>query len=468
MTRRHIAQLTLTSAALFAAVMPAPEQLMDPVLRRIDELLDNEPLVDRVLAVLRRRSPQSARRGRPGTPADMALRLLVLKHLRAWSYNQLEWEVTGNLVYRRFCRIDAGKVPDAKTMVRLGKLLDGPVLRELFDRVVQLAALRRVTRGRRMRVDTTVVEAPIRYPTDSGLCEDVVRVMHRYMARLVAAGVRLGFPMRNVGRSVSHRTREIGQALRLRGDAAKEAIKKPYRGLLRITGRLVRQGRTAAAAAKDQLEALPLDAQATVGRVLAQIESMLPRARQVVQQTRARVVRGVTRSKTKLISIFEPHAAILRRGKLHKPTEFGALVKVQEAEGGIVTDVALVPEKADAPLLVPSVERHIRMCGRPPQVVATDRGFFSIEGERKLGELGVQHAAIPKPGYRSKQRIAHERQRWFRRARAWRAGGEARISRLKNSFDMDRSRYRGPSGMDRTIFWAAIANNLTAIAVRSG
>lgn len=468
MTRRHIAQLTLTSATLFAILLPAPEELMDPVLRRLDALLDDEPLVDRVLEVMRHRRPQSARRGRPGTPAEVVLRLLVLKHLRGWSYAQLEWEVTGNLVYRRFCRIDAGKVPDEKTILRHGQLLDGLVLHDLFDRVTQLAVEHTVTRGRRMRVDTTVVEAPIRYPTDSGLCEDVVRVMRRYLVRLVAAGVRLGFPLRHVGRSVSRRMREIGQALRLRGDAAKEAIKKPYRGLLRVTGRLVRQACAAAEATNEQLCALPKAAQVAVARVLAQLESILPRAKQVVRQTRARILRGVTNSKDKLISIFEPDAQILRRGKLHKPTEFGALVKVQEADGGIVTDIALVPDKADAPLLVPSAERHIQLFGRPPPMVATDRGFYSSEGEQKLRELGVHHAAIPKPGHRSKERIAHERQRWFRRARAWRAGGEARISRLKHRFGMARSRYRGPTGMARTIFWAAIANNLTAIATRTG
>jgi len=447
--------------------MPAPEQLMEPTLRRLDVLLNDEPLVDRVLEALRGRRPQSARRGRPSTPADVVLRLLVLKHLRGWSYDQLEWEVTGNLVYRRFCRIDAGKVPDAKTMVRHGQLLDGAVLRELFDRVAQLAVEQKVTRGGRMRVDTTVVEAPIRYPTDSGLCEDVVRVMHRYMQRLVAAGVRLGFPLRGVGRSVSRRLREIGQALRLRGEAAKDAIKTPYRRLLRVTGRLVRQAHVAAAAATRQLRKLPDAGRAAVARVLARLKTMLPRAQQVVRQTRARVLRGVTNSKDKLISVFEPSAQILRRGKLHKPTEFGTLVKVQEAENGIVTDVALVPDKADAPLLVPSVERHIAICGRAPRIVATDRGFFSCEGERRLRELGVHHAAIPKPGYRSKQRIAYERQRWFRRARAWRAGGEARISRLKHRFGMARSRYRGSSATERTVFWAGIANNLVAIATRA-
>ena len=118
---------------------------MDPTLRRIDEVLDDEELVDPVLDAMRGRFTQSARRGRKGTPAEVALRLLVLKHLKKWSYEELQWEVTGNLVYRHFCRIDGGKVPDAKTMVRLGQLLDGEVLSGLFARIVEQAAERRVT-----------------------------------------------------------------------------------------------------------------------------------------------------------------------------------------------------------------------------------------------------------------------------------------------------------------------------------
>lgn len=468
MTRRTQGQMSLSQVVLFGLVIPRIEDLMDPVLRRIDLALDDDALVDHVVAVLRGRRPQSARRGRSSTPAEVVLRMLVLKHLRGWSYEQLEREVTGSLVYRRFCRIDAAKVPDAKTMVRLGQLLEGAQLRALFDRVVALAVEGGATQGRKMREDTTVVEAPIRYPTDSGLCEDVVRVLRRATQRLIDAGVKLSFRARHVGRSVGRRIREIAQALRLRGDAAKEAIKKPYRRLLRVTGRVVRQARRAADEARAQQDALPKAAQRAVERLLAQLESMVPRARQVVRQTRARILRGVTDSAGKLLSLFEPYAQILRRGKLHKPTEFGMLVKVQEAEGGIVTDVGLVPEKADAPLLVPSVQRHIAVFGRAPRIVATDRGFYSMEGERKLGELGVKRVVLPKPGHRTQDRVDHERQRWFRRGRAWRAGGEARIARLKHRFGMARSRYRGQKGMERTVFWAAMANNLVAIGARAG
>jgi hypothetical protein len=120
------------------------------------------------------------------------------------------------------------------------------------------------------------------------------------------------------------------------------------------------------------------------------------------------------------------------------------------AEGGIVTDVQVVACNHDSELLVSSVERHIEVFGAPPIMVATDRGFYSGRGVRKIEELGVRRAVVPFPGHRSAARVRHEHQRWFRRGRAWRAGGEGR------------SRYRGFRD-PRTINWAAISNNLATI-----
>ena len=139
------------------------------------------------------------------------------------------------------------------------------------------------------------------------------------------------------------------------------------------------------------------------------------------------------------------------------------MVKVAETEGGIVSDIGIDSNKADAPLLAPTVERHKKIFGRAPRMVATDRAFHSARGEQRLEELGVRHRVIPKPGYRSPARLEYERQRWFRRGRAWRAGGEARIGHLKHSFGMERSVYRGQRGLERTILWAGMANNLVAI-----
>ena len=455
--------MELSQVVLFGLVLPEPERLMEPWLREVDRALGDEEIIDAVMTVMRRRWRQSARRGRAGTPAEVVLRMLTLKHLRDWSYDELEREVTGSLVYRRFCRIDGGKVPDAKTMVRLGQVVDGPTLRQLLHRLVTVAAAAGVTRGRRMRVDTTVVEAPIHHPTDSGLCEDVIRVLSRAMRRLAQAGVELGFKMRNVRRSVSHRMREIAQGLRRRGERAKRAIRKPYRRLLRITGRLVRQAERAAEQAQRQLRGTRGRRRRRVQKLVTTIAAATKCGRQVMRQTRARVLGAQTRTPGKIVSIFEPWAQIVRKGKLDRPTEFGVVVKVQEAEGGIVTDVAVDEARADASLLVPAVEHHQSLLGRVPRTVATDRGFYSGGAERRLLDMGVKHPVLPRPGHRTRERVRYERQRWFKRWRAWRAGGEARISRLKNTFGMLRSRYRGRSGVDRCIGWAAIANNLVAI-----
>lgn len=461
-TKRRRGQASFDDWFAFGGI-PRPEELMDPVLKRIDPVLDDSSLVDAVFEALTKRHKQSARTGRPSTPAEVVLRLLVLKHIRSWSYEQLQWEVTGNYVYRRFCRIDGGAVPDAKTMVRYGQLLDGDVLKQVFDRVVQVARVRGVSKGRRLRVDTTVVEAPIHYPTDSSLCADSVRVLSREMEKLEEAGAKLPFVRTDVRRSIARRTLEIGYALRKRGDDAKEALVKPYRRLLKVTARITRQAIRARQAGLRAMRKAKGKRRRALARAVYQLDRFIPKSTQVIKQTRARVLRGVPNSEGKLLSIFEPDARILRRGKLHKPTEFGALVKVQEAEGGIVTDVTMVDGHHDSLLLVPSVRRHIEVFGKPPIMVSTDRGFYSGPGVREIEALGVRRAVVPFPGHRSAKRIQHEHQRWFRRGRAWRAGGEARNSRLKHQFGMGRSRYRGASGTPRTIYWAAIANNLVAI-----
>ena len=190
------------------------------------------------------------------------------------------------------------------------------------------------------------------------------------------------------------------------------------------------------------------------------MQRIIERGHRVVTQTKLRVFKGITKSALKIVSIFESHTRILRRGKAHKPTEYGHMVKVQEADGGIVTDIAVVTEH-DAKLLVPSVEHHKKVFGRVPHVVATDRGFFSLDNVRDVAAMGVRCVAVPKPGYRSPDLArARERSRPFRRARAWRAGGEARIARLKHTFGMHRTRYRGDGGVARIAYWAGIANNL--------
>jgi len=265
---------------------------------------------------------------------------------------------------------------------------------------------------------------------------------------------------RNVRRSVGRRVRQIKQLSRrpMAKDAKRRALRRPYSRLLAITRRVLRHAAQAVKRARRRWQRLSGRARRSV-RILRRIIDL---GQRVVTQTKQRVFKGVTKSNEKIVSIFEPQTRILRRGKTYKPTEFGQMVKVQEAEGGVVTDIGIVTE-TDHALLVPSVQHHERVFGRVPRVVATDRGFFSFDNVNRIEAMGVLCAAVPKPGYRSPAWLERERRRPFRRARAWRAGGEARIARLKHTFGMHRARYRGSTGTRRCAYWAAIANNLIAI-----
>ena len=159
-------------------------ELWEPWMRVVDELLDDEELIDAVYQAQGKRHAQSRIRGRGQTPAEVALRMLILKHVRNWSFETLEREVRANVVYRSFCRIGMEKVPDAKTLVRLGQVIGPETIRELHDRIVSLAKQTGAVRGRKMRVDTTVVESNVHYPTDSGLLNDGTRVLTRPCSRL--------------------------------------------------------------------------------------------------------------------------------------------------------------------------------------------------------------------------------------------------------------------------------------------
>ena len=180
MTRRKQPQQTLWEGIVAEDV----KSLWEPWMIEADELLDDEELVDCVYEAQGQRHENSRTRGRSQTPAEMALRLLLLKHVRNWSYDTLEREVRANLAYRDFCRIGLGKVPDAKTLARIGQAITGEVIADLHRRLVELAREKDVIAGRKMRVDTTVVETNIHYPTDSSLLGDGARVLTRTMKKI--------------------------------------------------------------------------------------------------------------------------------------------------------------------------------------------------------------------------------------------------------------------------------------------
>src|SRR6267378_1620537 len=262
--------------------------------RKVDQLLEDAALVESVYDAQGKRHPKSRTHGRTQTPAEVTLRLLILKHVRNWSYDTLEREVRANLVYRAFTRIGDEKVPDAKTLARLGQAIGPEVIGELHERL--------------MRVQR-------------------------------------------------------------------------YRELVSLTRKIVHQ----AEGVLEEMQHLPRRRQAQLKRFREILETMAGRVRQVVRQTKARVFQGITKYPHKIVSLFEPHTEIIRKGKASKPNEFGKLVKVQEAENQIITHSEVFAQRPeDSQLLVPAVEQHQRQFGRAPRMVAADTGFYSLKNEKTI------------------------------------------------------------------------------------
>jgi transposase, IS5 family len=434
--------------------------LWEPWMRAADRLLEDEELLTQVFEAQGRRWKKSRTRGRRQTPSEVVLRLMLLKHARNWSYEVLEREVRANLVYREFTRIGTKKVPDAKTLGRLGQVIGPEVVGQLHTRVVQLAVEKRVIQGRRMRVDTTVVETNIHYPTDSSLLGDGARVLTRLSKRIVQAVRGLKTKVRDRMRTVKRKVVAIALAARQKGAAGEEKRKKIYRGLLSA----VRKVRNQAQRVQEELKEVSARKRRQVKKAAQELDTMIERVTQVIKQTRIRIFEGNTKSPDKLASVFEPHTEIIRKGKASKPTEFGKMVKIQEAENQIVTHYEVFAEKpADTDLLVDAVAQHEELLGRTPELVAADAGFYTQANEKKLEEAGVKRVSIPNRGTKSEARKKHQKQRWFKNGQRWRTGCEGRISVLKRRHGLDRCLYRGQEGMKRWVGWGVIADNLIHI-----
>jgi len=283
----------------------------------------------------------------------------------------------------------------------------------------------------------------------------------------------MGIPrIRNRLRSLSRRVFEITQRSRTATVRRKPAVRAQrkarmrqlYREVMAITRAVVREAERVSV--KLARAPWPRMAVQPVGEPLHQrLRTTVGLVRRVLAQTHARVLRGEPHYPDKVLSLFEPHTEAIRKGKAAKPTEFGKLVKLQEAEAQFSTDYAVCATPVpDGALWDPALDKHEQLFGRPPRLATAAAGFASAQNERVATAHGVRHVALPKRGRLSPARRPHQRQRWFRRALRWRTGGEGRISALKRRHGLRRCRYRGPDGMERWVGLGGIANNVLAIA----
>lgn len=436
--------------------------LQEDWMKHADQALEDEQLIATVYEALAKRSPKSRTRGRRGTPAEVVMRLLLLKHIRNWSFDVLEREVRANLVYRDFTRVGASKVPDSKSMGRWELALGPEEVQKIHERVVEIAQGNQVVKGRKMRLDTTVVETNIHYPTDSNLLGDGVRVLIRAMKRIVEIAGEQGAKLRDRSRSVKFRILEIGRIARTRGGPNRERLQQGYEKLLSTVGRVVGQAKRFSseitAGVKRSADVMQ---QAALEGLRKELDIFAPRVRQVMRQAKQRIFGGDTHVADKLVSIFEPTTEIIRKGKASKPTEFGKMVKIQESENQIITDYAVYEKRpSDSELVVAALDVHEKRLGCTPRLVAGDAAFFSAKNEAAAHDRGVKRVCIPSRSTKSADRKREQKKRWFKQGQKWRTGCEGRISVLKRRHGLRRCLYKGDAGMKRWVGLGVIADNL--------
>lgn len=457
--------LTTRPASLFSfAFFQEAAAIRDPILDPIDRLLEDPALLALCTELLAGRCPRSAGFGRRGLAPDRLLRCVVLKHLKGWSFRELERELRASLLYRRFTRFYEDPVPSYSSFSRAFGLFGEEGTAQIHERVVQQARAAAVAAGRQLRTDTTAVETNIHHPTDSSLLADSLRVLTRSLRR-VATGCRgVEFQVVDHARAAKYRVLEICRAAKVLSAGGRAQLKTSYQKLIGLTRRVAAQ----AAVVLDQLQAGKLVVRAeSFGQVLKEegcLRHYLPLAERVIEQSQARIFEGETRHPEKVLSLFEPHSVVIRKGKAHHPNECGRLVRIDEVEAGIVSHYAVaLGNPCDQTQWEPALQAHREIFGQAPRLAVADRGFWNAANEKVATALGVKRVVLPGRGRLSKERARRQKERWFRRGQGWRAGIEARVSTLKHRFGLRRAVYKGEIGFARHVGWSIIAHNLVAL-----
>ena len=456
--------------SLWDGVLPETLRELPADLAQIDELLRDETLFAPLEAHWQREAEERGRsakgHGRPTIPMQSYVRLMVLKHRFGWGYETLMREVSDSLHLRRFCLIPLHEqVPDESTVRKLTRRLGAETVAELTRAVIAKAQRETRFRARAVRIDSTVVEADVRYPTDSGLAADGVRTLAREGNRLRAKVGGTATRVRDRSRAVGKRLRAISRTLRRRtGEAKAEVL-----ALTGETGKLlsasVKEARALAAEARSKAQALARSGKAKArrkaGRILAgaeRLETLAERSEQVVEQIRKRL--SGEPIKDRLVSLFDPDARPIRKGKLGKPTEFGYVEQLAEVTPntkpgtrGFLLPPASAPGNPGENELLPQTVAELERLGLSPREVALDGGFQTKASEEALAPLAPERIYIAgrsRPGSKRTQR----------RLGRYRTGSEGRISHMKRRHGLRRSRLKGGEGERTWTGWGVFAYNV--------
>jgi len=445
---------------LWDAILPECCLGLPPGLAAVDELLDDARFFEPFVAFF------SPRIGRPSIPIETYLRMMFLRFRYKLGFETLCGEVSDSIAWRRFCRIPLDTaVPHPTTLLKITARCGPAAIEALNEALLAKAAEAKLVRLDTVRVDTTVVEANVAYPTDSGLLAKGVATLVRLVGVVKMAGFAKSTRFRDRGRSVRRRAHDVAVWLRSRNDDARDeviAITGELAGLAELT---ISEARHVARSARRTLRRRGAAGSGRSARALAEIDRISEVLEGIVAQTRLRVSGEVPDGATRVVSLHDPDARPIRKGRLGRPVEFGYKAQVADNADGIVIDHVVVKgNPPDAPMLAPAVAAIKARFGRAPRAVTADRGYGEARIDMALIALGVKTVAIPRRGRPGAARVATQRKPRFVKLVKWRTGSEARISCLKRDYGWRRTLFDGLAGAQTWCGWGVLAHNSIKIA----
>jgi IS5 family transposase len=447
-------------ATLWEAVIPECLMGLPGDLAQIDALLDDPLFFEPFAAFF---DPAI---GRPSIPMETYLRMMFLKYRYRLGFEPLCREVADSLAWRRFCRVPLGtRAPHPTTLMKITSRCGEAAVAGLNEALLAKAAEAKVIKLDRVRADTTVVEANVAYPTDSGLLAKGVAKLVALSASIKAAGLAARTTTRDRTRSIRRRAHAIAAWLRRRNDDAKSEVRAITGEMAGIAEAAVAEARHLAINARRGLRRGGQRASGKAAALVAELERTAGLVEAIAAQTRTRLAGEVPEGSSRVVSLHDPDARPIAKGRLGRPVEFGYKAQVLDNSDGVVLDHKVVKgNPPDAPMLVPAIVRIAARFGKTPRAVTADRGYGEAGVDAGLEALGVKKVVIPRRGKPGAARQQVQRARSFQRLVKWRTGSEARISCLKRDYGWRRTLIDGTAGAQTWCAWGVLAHNATKIS----
>ena len=469
-----------TTQPEFVFQLPPAAKITDDYFRRYDfvaNFLDgHREIVDRVHRDLRKPLAKAHRKGPQGQScsfsSDTVLRLCLVKVLECTTYRGAIVRVDDSPRLREFTRIYNGVMMSPATFNRLANAIRPATWKAINQLLTEAAVAEGLITGDQLRLDTTAVETNIHWPTDSGILWDVYRVLDRHVQAIRNLAPGLLSDKRLHAKQAKRLHSRISRTARHKTEKSKAERKRNYGRLIALVEGILGWlptlcERVRAEVAHSSLSML--DRIALESRV-DEIEEVVPRGRQAVDQARRRVIHGEqVPNDEKLFSLFEPHTELLIRGKANKDIEFGHMINICQVESKFITDYEVFEKKpVEHELVDGAIDRHTELFGQPPDVVAADKGYWKDPFTAERLRWKVPLVCIAKKGRCTEEERAHERRLPFRLGQAFRASVEGSISFLKRMLGLWRCMNKGFDHFVSTVGASVFAHNLLILSRAPG